>query len=215
MRRRLVTSFLGVTAIVLVLVAIPMGYLLQRVATDEVRSQLADQASFVLNRAVAADHDGVRLSVSDLEALVLGDTGAEIRYADGAVVQSNPEGDSEVISATIRNEGNVSTVRTFTGVDAIQQRMREPLLVLGGLGLAGLMATWLLAQAEARRLDGPLRDLAQTAERLGSGDFSVTAPRSGIAELDSLATTLDRTASRIDELVRAERSFTVGALRRR
>jgi signal transduction histidine kinase len=81
------------------------------------------------------------------------------------------------------------------------------LIILAGLGVAGLLTTWLLAQAEARRLGQPIRELAATAARLGSGDFSVTAPRSGIAELDSLAGTLDASAARIDALVRAERSF--------
>ena len=40
MKKRLVISFLGVTTVVLILIAVPMGYLLQRVATDETKAQL-------------------------------------------------------------------------------------------------------------------------------------------------------------------------------
>lgn len=210
MRRRLVTSFVGVTAVVLILVAIPMGYLLQRVATDEVRSQLSDQASNVLARATAAAQSGGSVDLVDLERLLLSDTSAEIRFDDGTVHRLNKPIEGTIISATVSGEGN-TTVTTSTSMNSVRERVQQPLIILGLLGVAGLMATWLLAQTEARRLDGPISDLARTAERLGSGDFSVVAPRSGIPELDSLASTLDTTAARIDALVSAERSFTSDA----
>jgi signal transduction histidine kinase len=68
-----------------------------------------------------------------------------------------------------------------------------------------------LALVQARRLTNPVQALAGTADRLGSGDFSVTAPRSGIAELDVLADAFDSSARRIGDLVDAERSFNTNA----
>lgn len=211
MRRRLVTSFVGVTAVVLILVAMPMAFLLERVATDEARSQLSDQATYLLARAQAAERDGQTLDFEDLQRLLLSDTSAEIRLSDGTRHSINPRrSDERVISVTLRSDTGAE-VTTSSSMRGVRERVQQPLVILGGLGLAGLLATWLLAQAEARRLVGPIHDLARTAERLGSGDFSVTAPRSGIEELDSLASTLDSTAARIDALVSAERNFTSDA----
>jgi signal transduction histidine kinase len=64
---------------------------------------------------------------------------------------------------------------------------------------------------QARRLAGPLDDLARAADRLGAGDFSATAPRSGLEEVDTIAAALDTSAARIANLVQAEREFSANA----
>jgi len=205
-KRRLVISFLGVTAVVLVLLAVPMGYLLQRVATDESKAQLSQQASYLLDQVPADLAGGTLIDTNALTRLLPPDSSATMRLADGTDIQIRERPSEHVISVTNRDErGNSVTVRA--SADPVRERVRQPLIILAGLGVAGLLTTWLLAQAEARRLGQPIGELAATAARLGSGDFSVVAPRSGIAELDSLATTLDASAARIDALVRAERSF--------
>lgn len=206
MRKRLVISFLSVTAVVLILLAVPMGYLLQRVANDESRAQLTSQASYVLDQVGRQSAAGAPLDTAALDQLLPPNISAVVRLDDGSriVIRDEPSGD--LISATMSDaEGNAVTV--YTSAEPVRDRVRQPLTILAGLGVAGLLTTWLLAQTEARRLGHPIGELAATAARLGSGDFSVIAPRSGIAELDSLATTLDASAARIDALVRAERSF--------
>jgi signal transduction histidine kinase len=64
---------------------------------------------------------------------------------------------------------------------------------------------------QARRLAGPLDDLARAAERLGAGDFSTTTPRSGLEEVDTIASALDTSAARIATLVQSEREFSANA----
>lgn len=206
MKRRLVFSYVGVTAVVLVLLALPMGYLLQGVATDETKAQLNQQAAYLLERVTADLGDNIPLDEGALGNLLPPDTNARILLSgrDPIVLHDAPVGDT--ISATVSgDDGEIVTVST--SALPVQDRVRRPLVILSGLGLAGLLTTWLLAQSEARRLGQPLRELVEAAARFGSGDFSVTAPRSGIPEFDSLAVTLDASAARIDALVRAERRF--------
>lgn len=205
MRRRLVISFLGVTTVVLILLAVPMGYLLQRVATDETRAQLNQQADYLLDQVARTLAMGEDIDDATLANLLPSGTSARLRFGTGREVEIHDPPSGESISTTAAGDGLFVTV--YASADPVRDRVQRPLIILAGLGAAGLLTTWLLAQAEARRLGQPLLELADTAARLGSGDFSVTAPRSGIPELDSLATTLDASAARIDALVRAERSF--------
>jgi signal transduction histidine kinase len=70
-------------------------------------------------------------------------------------------------------------------------------------GVAAGTAAWL-----AGRLARPLEALAVAARRLGEGDFSVRAPRSGLAEADGIAEALDGTAARLGRAVERSAAFT-------
>src|SRR5690606_22408398 len=68
-----------------------------------------------------------------------------------------------------------------------------------------------LALVQSRRLARRLRDLAMLAERLGSGDARPSKHRYGIPELDRVAQVLDRSATRISDLLTREREFATDA----
>jgi signal transduction histidine kinase len=70
-------------------------------------------------------------------------------------------------------------------------------------GVAAGTAAWL-----AGRLARPLEALAVAARRLGEGDFSVRAPRSGLEEADGIAQALDGTAARLGRAVERSAAFT-------
>lgn len=82
-------------------------------------------------------------------------------------------------------------------------------LALVGIGVLALAAV--VGRFVAGRLARPLHDLAGSAAALGDGDFSVRVPRSGVAEVDAIATTLDRTAERLGRAVDRGRTFAVDA----
>jgi signal transduction histidine kinase len=68
-----------------------------------------------------------------------------------------------------------------------------------------------LAIVQSRRLTLPLLDLAGIAERLGSGEARPSKHRYGIPELDQVAEVLDRSATRISDLLTREREFATDA----
>jgi signal transduction histidine kinase len=72
---------------------------------------------------------------------------------------------------------------------------------------AGIAVATALAAIQARRLSRPLERVAATSARLGDGDFSARAPRSGVPEIDAIGQALDTSAGRIAELVAREREF--------
>jgi signal transduction histidine kinase len=79
------------------------------------------------------------------------------------------------------------------------------------LAAAALLLAWMLAKRQASRLVRPLQALSVTAERLGGGDFSVRTESVGIAEIDSVNESVNRTAVRLGNLVERERSFSADA----
>jgi signal transduction histidine kinase len=64
---------------------------------------------------------------------------------------------------------------------------------------------------QARRVAAPLTDLAEAAERLGSGDPRPRHRRYGVAELDRVADVLDASAERIARMLTAERRLAADA----
>lgn len=87
-------------------------------------------------------------------------------------------------------------------------------LVWGGmLGLAAvsLTGTWLIARQQARSLAAPLGALAVAAERSGDGDFTVFTTPAGIAEIDSVNESVNRTARRLGNMHERERAYAADA----
>ena len=76
------------------------------------------------------------------------------------------------------------------------------LLVGLSVGIGAAIATVI-----ARRLAGPLQDIADRAARLGMGDFRLAPARYGISELDQVADRLDTSAAALAELIARERDL--------
>jgi signal transduction histidine kinase len=73
------------------------------------------------------------------------------------------------------------------GADAVSSFVRRLALVSILLAGAALLASLLLA----RRIGAPIQALADSAERLGQGDFSSSIPAQGTQEIEALARTMD------------------------
>ena len=85
------------------------------------------------------------------------------------------------------------------------------LLLIGGVALAAVGIAVVLGLLYAKRLLRPLEELAAAADRLGSGDSTPLGRRYGMQELDRVAEGLDGSAQRINELLSAEREFSIDA----
>jgi signal transduction histidine kinase len=93
----------------------------------------------------------------------------------------------------------------------LNREIRAMLLLLIGVTVLTVVAAALLAVWQSRRLAQPLVELAETAERLGSGDPRPRQRRYGIVELDRVAEVLDSSADRIARMLTAERRLAADA----
>ncbi len=82
---------------------------------------------------------------------------------------------------------------------------------IGVIAFFALAAAAALAAVQARQLARPLERLARSAGRVGDGDFTAPNAASGIDEIDDIARSLRLSASRVDRMLDAERSFTADA----
>jgi two-component system, OmpR family, sensor kinase len=105
----------------------------------------------------------------------------------------------------------VGAVRVTQSVDAIDNQIRRDQLALAGVGLLallfGLLVTWFVAGSLAR----PLRDLAASARRVGTGDLEARAAVEGSAEQQEVARAFNTMADRLTESLDAQRAFVANA----
>ena len=107
-----------------------------------------------------------------------------------------------------RVTGAVRAMRSGAGA---AHDTRGAWLVLAAIAAGLIAAASLAALVLGRRLTAPLERLGGAARLLGEGDFSVRAPRAGVAEVDAVGAALDATAARLGDMIARERAFTTNA----
>lgn len=227
MRRRLVIAIAAVASVAVALLAVPLGVVLSR--------SYRDQELLRLQRDTVAATRGVDLVVGrgdpvDLprspDALAVYDrNGRRVagrgplrapRLVRTVLLRGRPadrssDGTLEAVVPLVSNErltGAVRARRSDAGAahDARAARLTLAAVALGIIGVAALAAVLL-----GRGLAAPLERLADSARRLGEGDFSVRTSAPGIAEIDAVGAALDATAERLDDLISRERAFSADA----
>ncbi len=153
------------------------------------------------------DHDGHRLIGAGPDT-----ADPSVRHALTGTTSAGDFGDDLVVAVPVAHDSIVEgAVRaSIPGAHFYRDLVPTWLAMLGSAGLA-LAVVWLVARHLARRLAGPLEDLASNAHRLGDGDFSVQTPPVSIPEIDSVGAALNRTARRLDDLISRERAFSADA----
>jgi signal transduction histidine kinase len=208
-RRRLLASTLIIAVAIVILFGVPLGVVLDRAVHADARSRLQREAVRVARevaRDIAREPDAADAPTpAELARLVPSGDRVQV-IAPNRTVSSDQTPVIEALVATAPGPDG-SQVRVETPSDPINSRVARALLALVLLGVLALGAALGLALIQSRRLSDPLARLARSATRLGDGDFSLVTPRSGVPEIDEIASSLDRSAERIDELLRAERSF--------
>lgn len=235
MRRRLLTSMVGVLAAALLAFALPLAWLVRGLLVDRALDGLeatVDQvAVFVDDRArTCAEVDLVLGSVVEEQGLVVtlftrdgtlvgSSTGATptvgrevVAAAEGATGRRRGAGELAVaVPLSTRACGQQLLLQATAPDDGLRSDVVRAWAGLGGGVLAVLLLAVVVGAATADRLVRPLVSLARSATRLGEGDFGERAPRSGIPEPDAIADALDRTAERLDRAIERSRSFTADA----
>jgi signal transduction histidine kinase len=209
-RQRLVLSTVAVAMGALLVLGLPLVFFVDRLARAEATALLRRQAEGIAT-GLANETAAGRVVTADVlaDAVPPGDQ-LVLRTPGGTVVSAGDIRARGVVTVDVVAIGGI-TLRLVTSDEFVRSKVRQAWLALGGLGALGLAVAAGLAGVQARRLAAPLDALAQAAERLGAGDFSATAPRSGLDEVDTIAAALDTSATRIANLVQAEREFSANA----
>ncbi|MDQ0581450.1 ATP-binding protein [Streptomyces rishiriensis] len=210
MRRRLIQSTLAVVLVVIAVFGVSLVIVETRTisnsAQERVDSEALRLASIVDSRLVGSED----VTAEILRDQVTQDRYAEIRIPGRTVIQVGTEPRGDVIKATARGEEG-ETVLVQEPRSTVTREVGRTLLIIGLVALLAVIAAVLLAIRQANRLASPLTDLAETAERLGSGDPRPRHKRYAVPELDRVADVLDASAERIARMLTAERRLAADA----
>jgi len=225
-RRRIVTVAVLAAVLAITLFGIPLGYAVagSYLGDEAARAEhVADVAAIAVAAHLARGEPVTALPSSDAEvslalytvdgSRVVGDGPARadptVRDALGGRVVSDPDAPGGLAVAVPVTDGTTVTgvVRASSPYGGVWLQIAGAWAVMLALGAVAVLATWLLARRQARRLSAPLEELAGAAQRLGEGDFSVRTTPSGIPEIDAAGSALDVTAGRLGDLVSRERAF--------
>ena len=204
-RRRLTTSTALIALAAVVILGVPLGAVEAARVRSEQTSRLEREADQVAG--VIDDHleRGLPLTPAQLAPWVRKGHSVTV-VTGGRTVRAGAHLTGEVLavrSGTSRN----ALVTASAPSSETAGRVRRSWLFIALLGVGGIAVATALAAIQARRLSRPLESVARTSARLGEGDFSVRAPRSGVPEIDAIGAAIDSSAERIAELVAREREF--------
>jgi signal transduction histidine kinase len=224
-KRRITAAIVGVTAIVLLLLGIPLAVAVQNNVLQSEMVELQGEAVRVLSDlSVPLDQEEVadiRPRDSDVSATVYDNAGRRLAGPGPAtaddVVRRALRGDT-----TADRSGRFTVATPITGraddtiagalllVESRQEsvgRIRRTWVVMAGAALVALVLAWLLARAVARRLSRPIQHLADMAAEIGDGRVVDAPAPSSIAELDALGAALAASSRDVHEVVARERRF--------
>ncbi len=228
MKRRIVVSIVGVAAVAVLLLGIPLGLAVGRLYANQEVLRLEREASDA-RRAIDTSSLGrgdpielptvgsTSLAVYDIAGHRVSGSGPlraddPVRRALSGAVHDARQGGQIVVAVPINgSEAVVGALRASRSESVVVDRTRRAWLIMAVIAVGALLISALLARWQARRLTRPVDALALAAGRLGSGDFSARTQRSGVTELDQVGVALDTTAERIGGLVARERAFSADA----
>jgi signal transduction histidine kinase len=200
--------------VVLVVIAV-FGVSLVIVETRTIGASAQERVDLEALR-LASIVDSRILGDEQISAEILKDQVTDERYALVEIpgrhpieVGTKPSGEVIQSKEAVGEEGE--TVVVEEPRSSITREVSRTLLIIGAVALLAVIAAVLLAVRQANRLASPLTDLAETAERLGSGDPRPRHKRYGVPELDRVADVLDNSAERIARMLTAERRLAADA----
>ncbi len=228
MSRRVLTAILVVAGLAIAGFGVPLSVAVEHLYRNEAILRLgrdAARAGAQVSASFRTSGDPVELAASDADTRLglyapdgrrLQGSGPDhggkevTRAATGRVAESTHG--ALVVATPLSSEEHVfAVVRAELPASAVNSRVRRARLLIGALGLIVVGAAALIGRILSRRIAKPVADLAAVSARLGYGDFTVRASRSGIIELDIAADNLDATAARLGRLVERERAFSADA----
>ncbi|MGX8906452.1 ATP-binding protein [Streptomyces sp. QH1-20] len=210
MRRRLINSTLAVVLVVIAVFGISLVIVETRTIESSARESVQSEAVRLVSILDSRLIGGERVESGVLREQITPDRYARVDIPGRAAIEIGERPEGEVIASTERGEQG-ETVRVEESRSAVSRELGRTLMVILAVALLAVIAAVFLAVRQANRLTAPLTDLAETAERLGSGDPRPRHRRYGVPELDRVADVLDASAERIARMLTAERRLAADA----
>lgn len=210
MRRRLINSTLAVVLVVIAVFGISLVIVETRTIESSAQESVQTEAVRLTGIVDSRLLGGERVESGVLREQFTPDRYARIEIPGRPVIELGDRPTGGVITATEKGEQG-ETVRVEESRSAVSREVGRTLLVILTVALLAVVAAVFLAVRQANRLTAPLTDLAETAERLGSGDPRPRHRRYGVPELDRVADVLDASAERIARMLTAERRLAADA----
>ncbi len=221
MGRRVLLLVAATTTLVLVAFLVPLAVLVKNVAADRAVQRATVEAQALTSFVATTDRRSLAASVREVDhsspyavsvfvdGEVFGapaDRSPLVRLAEGGVSQSGEvPGGREIVFAVDRGDAATAVIRAFVSDAELAAGVPRAWLLLGGLGVALLLVSLLVADRLARTFVRSTVDLAAVSHRLGRGELDARAEESAPGELGVVATALNGLAMRIDGLLREER----------
>ncbi|AQT72621.1 MULTISPECIES: sensor histidine kinase [unclassified Streptomyces] len=232
MRWALVKVCLAVTAMVVVAFAVPLGLVVQEMASDRAFSNAERQAATIgptlsittdptqLSKAVESTQMGAarRMAVhvpeiGDSRPVSIGEgragerAVAETRRMGRATTAKLSGGGSALLQPTALGSGDIAVVEIFVPESEVSNGVATAWLVLAGVGLALIVGSVAVADRLGARLVRPAERLADAAHQLGEGRLGARVPEAGPKELRSAAVAFNSMADQVVELLANEREL--------
>ena len=217
MTRRVVLAIAGVAALAVIGFGIPLGAVIQQVYVKDELVRLEREATAAtievpktfggepVELPRARNGSSLALYLPDGRRIAgRGPTRGDevVREAmHGQVSDARHRGSIVVAVPVTSSERVIAVMRASRPESTIANRAWKAWLKMAALGAAVVALAAVGAFLLARRLTRPVTAFAGAVTRLGDGDFSVRAGRSGIGEFDVAAAALDSTAGRLGGLL--------------
>src|SRR3984893_10850251 len=211
LRRRVLVAILAVTALAVILFALPLGIAVQRLYRTEAVTALqrdAARAAAVVPDTIPGGPVNLPRQSSSQPVIGVYDTAGQRVAGSGparsVLAASAPRaqvrdaiegGDLAVITPIPSDQRAVGTVRAAVPYRTVTDRVHR---AWAAMALLALIAT---------RLAAPPGRLTRAARALGDGDFMVRAERPGLREADTASQALEDTAAQLGDLLDRERAF--------
>ncbi|WP_336050589.1 ATP-binding protein [Streptomyces sp. CA2R101] len=210
MRRRLINSTLAVVLVVIAVFGVSLVIVETRTIQAGAQESVASEAVRLVGIVESRLGSGEKITPDILSEQITAKRYAKIKVPGKAPIEIGTRPSGDVIQSQVSGDrGESVTVQASRSM--VSAEIGRTLLVILAVALLAIIAAVILAVRQGRRLTAPLIDLAETAERLGSGDPRPRHRRYGVQELDRVADVLDASAERIARMLTAERRLAADA----
>ncbi|MEE1768867.1 MULTISPECIES: ATP-binding protein [unclassified Streptomyces] len=210
MRRRLINSTLAVVLVVIAVFGVSLVIVETRTISNSAQESVDSEALRLISVVESRLLEDERITSALLSQQITSKRYALIKIPGRPPLEVGKRPSGSVIRSTAEGErGEQVTVEESSS--AVTREVGRTLMIIGAVALLAIVSAVLLAVRQANKLTSPLTDLAETAERLGSGDPRPRHKRYGVPELDRVADVLDASAERIARMLTAERRLAADA----